>query len=590
MKRIKRIFALALACWLLLSVPVCAHAAEQAAWLPSGQSRDALGDAIESYVAEHEDTTAGMAVAVFDARQTIYQNWFGYANKETELPVNADTVMEWGSVTKLLVWVSVMQLWERGLLDLDADIRDYLPEGFLAKLRYDTPVTMLNLMNHNAGFEEIYFGMMTGMEDRILPLEVYLQEIQPQQIFEPGAVTAYSNWGVALAGYLVERISGMEFHAYVREHIFEPLGMTHSALNADLSDNPWVRQQWETLERYTDTGDRIDNCKHFIVMYPAGMCTSTLADFQAFAMALLDRESPLFADPGTYDEMMTPSSYFGDTGRGLNFHGIWAESYYSVPVIGHGGNTMGCSSQLLLDLENGIGMTVMTNQSGETVYCNQMPELVFGKYDGEPLDFSGYAAVARTCYRGPLKLQQVIGGLYHITPEWSKGAFTSISQSGELTKITTPGGGGDFLIKTVPQMVTMFLPPVLWAVFLVFSLGYFLVPPVMGLIGKLRGKFRTNPLKKWTMVSGIAQVIPLIPVVFAVMSLTGGNQWSLWLYRLTFAAFWGFAAAFCALAVYGLRRIRQEHIKNPTSIIMVISLMVSVFSILYWELGCFWRI
>lgn len=126
-----------------------------------------------------------------------------------------------------------MQLAEQGTIDLEADINTYLPEGFLHNRVYDTPVTMLNLMNHNAGFEESVIGMATGKEERILPLEEYLLEFQPEQVFEPGTVCAYSNWSTTLAAYVVERVSGVPYYEYVRTNIFEPLEMKDTSICAD---------------------------------------------------------------------------------------------------------------------------------------------------------------------------------------------------------------------------------------------------------------------------------------------------------------------------------------------------------------------
>ena len=112
---------------------------------------------------------------------------------------------------KLLVWVSVMQLYEQGKLELDRDISHYLPDGFLSNLSYDMPVTMLNLMNHNAGFQEVYADVMVTDADYIVSLEEALRKHKPAQIYKPGTVTAYSNWGVALAGFIVEQVSGVSF-------------------------------------------------------------------------------------------------------------------------------------------------------------------------------------------------------------------------------------------------------------------------------------------------------------------------------------------------------------------------------------------
>lgn len=123
--------------------------------LPSGTERSQIGQKIQDFVKEHEKTTAGMATAVFDKNGTIYKGNFGYVDKENKVKVDDDSVFEWASITKLTVWVSVMQLWEEGKIDLEADIRTYLPEGFLRNLRFDKPITMLDLMNHQAGFDEM---------------------------------------------------------------------------------------------------------------------------------------------------------------------------------------------------------------------------------------------------------------------------------------------------------------------------------------------------------------------------------------------------------------------------------------------------
>jgi Beta-lactamase class C and other penicillin binding proteins len=119
-QRIKRTFALVLA---LLCAVSCAAPA-----LAAGQ--EDAGAQIQAYVQEHEDTLAGMAVSIFNAESVEYENYFGYADRKAGVPVTEDTVFDWGSITKLTVWISVMQLWEQGKLDLAADICDYSPRVF----------------------------------------------------------------------------------------------------------------------------------------------------------------------------------------------------------------------------------------------------------------------------------------------------------------------------------------------------------------------------------------------------------------------------------------------------------------------------
>lgn len=126
---------------------------------PSGESSETIGPKIEAFFADREDKAVGMATSVFGPEGSYYRGFHGFADKENELAVSEETVFEWGSISKLLVWVSLMQLEERGLLDLKDDIRTYLPEGFFPALAYDTPITSLDLMHHTAGFEETIFGL-----------------------------------------------------------------------------------------------------------------------------------------------------------------------------------------------------------------------------------------------------------------------------------------------------------------------------------------------------------------------------------------------------------------------------------------------
>jgi len=201
------IFLLAILLISLIS-PLQSAQAQSTDVLPSGLPVSQLATAIEDHVQENQATTAGMAVGVFDGDEILYENYFGFANKAENLHVDADTVFEWGSVTKLITWVSVMQVWEQGLLDLNADIRTYLPDTLLSDLKYDEPITMIHLMNHTPGFEEVYKNIFANEADSSKNLETLLVGSEPRQIFPPGQFTAYSNWGATLAGYIVERVSG----------------------------------------------------------------------------------------------------------------------------------------------------------------------------------------------------------------------------------------------------------------------------------------------------------------------------------------------------------------------------------------------
>lgn len=365
----------------LVTSPVCSAKAARKK-LPSGLAYGDLPAAIEAYVSDHEKTTCGLNVIVYDRDETIYENSFGYANKESNLLSNANTVYEWGSISKLMVWVSVMQLYEEGKLDLKADIQNYLPEGFLTNLRFDKPITMIDLMNHQAGFQDTYF-IQTADIFELTSLEEALRTRQPKQVYAPGEHTAYSNWGAALAAYIVQRISGTDYVSYVHEHILEPLHMENTSIGPDYGDNQWVRDQRMKLKCYDSDGEPIGGAGfYYILLYPAGSAAGTVGDLAKFARALTPDEkhpSPLFKKQATLREMETPTGFYGSTDVEKNLHGLFA-SYYGIETLGHGGNTFGCSSMLQFDPVSGVGMVLMTNQAHETIYNDDMYELVYGKF------------------------------------------------------------------------------------------------------------------------------------------------------------------------------------------------------------------
>lgn len=410
---------------LMLTLVTCfAALAEKAT--PSGIAYDAIGEAIDTYIAERKAGLASCAVGVFDANGTLYTGYYGYSDIENGVPASDETVYEWGSNSKLIVWVSVMQLAERGLIDLEADIREYLPEGFLTKLRYpDEKITMLNLMAHNAGFQESYYENQEAGPDEVYDsLKEAVRACECCQAYHVGEYTAYSNWGTALAAFIVERVSGTDYVTYVHENIFAPLGMEHTAIDPRLADNDWVRERRLALQcygRYANPKDNQDYgpCLLGIQLFPAGAATGTLADFAAFGQALLAENCPLFESNATRDELFAPVTFYGDTGIAKNCHGFWTGEY-GVQTLGHGGNTGGCTANIEIDPASGLGIVVMVNEPGETAFCYGLPGLLFGdilsrpEYQGAPVpgerDLSGIWQMKRTIARGAYRACSYMGG------------------------------------------------------------------------------------------------------------------------------------------------------------------------------------
>ena len=381
-----------------LAAAICASAvllcgtavyAAEDKYTPSGTAYGEIGSTIEKWASDNPGDYVAFSAAVFDKDGIIYEGAFGSADRENGIAADEDTVYEWGSVSKLTVWVSVMQLYEQGRIDLNADVRTYLPDGFFHNLKYDNPITMLNLMNHDAGWGEGTWALQVDDAANVVPLGQALRETEPPQMYRPGEVCSYSNWGAALAGYIVECISGKSYADYVHENIFEPLEMEHTAVLPDHSDNPWVQNKRLELVSYNSfdgvTWNSNGNQLIYINLYPAGAVTGTISDMARFAQSFVRDDHPLFSKSETLDLLLSPSAYLGDTEFVTCCHGLWPEEYENAGLLGHSGGTNACASNLLFDPETGLGMVFMTSGGRDAV-----GELLFGG-PAAP-DFSKYAS------------------------------------------------------------------------------------------------------------------------------------------------------------------------------------------------------
>jgi CubicO group peptidase (beta-lactamase class C family) len=187
-----------------------------------------------------------------------------------------------GSISKLFTGIAVMQLVDQGKLDLDRDVNDYIdfaiptPQG-------GVPVTLRRLLAHRAGFEEHVRGLFSR-EREPTPLGRWLAENLPLRLFPGGDVEAYSNYGVALAGYIVERVSGEAYAAYLQRHILDPLGMRHSTFQQPLPDDlaPLMARGYRQSDKPPLA------LFETIAAAPAGGLSATADDMGRFIRALIN--------------------------------------------------------------------------------------------------------------------------------------------------------------------------------------------------------------------------------------------------------------------------------------------------------------
>jgi CubicO group peptidase (beta-lactamase class C family) len=307
------------------------------------------------------DDIAGAVIAVVKDGNVLFEKGYGYADVTKKTPVSAkETLFRPGSVSKLFTGTAVMQIVEEGKLDLDRDVNDYL--DFKIPARYAQPITLRNLLTHTAGFEDATKDLFSTTP---MSLGRYVETHIPARIFPPGTTGAYSNYGVALAGYVVQRVSGEPFDRYVANHIFDPLGMTHSTFTQPLPPSlaPLMSEGYALASGSPKPFE-------LIPASPAGGLSASGDDMARFMIAHLQDgryDTTQILRPETAQTMHSRQYAGGPelNGIGINF---FEESRNGHHIIGHGGDTGSFHSHLHLILDANVGFFISLNSAGRDAF------------------------------------------------------------------------------------------------------------------------------------------------------------------------------------------------------------------------------
>jgi len=367
----------------------------------------------------------GAVVTVVKDGQLLTARGFGYADREKRTPVDPDrTLFRPGSVSKLVTWTAVMQLVEQGKLDLDKDINTYL--DFKIPDYDGKPITLRQIMTHTAGFEEAIKNLIFSDPAHMQSLGDYLKRWTPKRVFAPGTTPAYSNWATALAGYMVERVSGESFDDYCDKHIFAPLGMTNSSMRQPLPA-ALAGQMASGYNPGKEAG------KFEIVgPAPAGSLSSTGTDMAKFMIANLDQGKGLLS-PETAAMMhdspldkVDPASLLPPLNR-MEL-GYFETNLNGREVIGHLGDTEFFHTSLHLLMKEGVGIYFSFNSGGREGIVQTLRWSLFQDFADRyfpattpaaaPIDektaaehaalMAGNWQVSRTAFSNPIAILQLI--------------------------------------------------------------------------------------------------------------------------------------------------------------------------------------
>jgi CubicO group peptidase (beta-lactamase class C family) len=314
---------------------------------------------------------AGATVAVVHDGEILTARGYGHADTGTgdggtstsPEPVDPDRhLFRAGSVSKLVTATAVMQLVQSGDVDLDADIQNYL--DFTLPRNYRGAITLRHLLTHTPGFEERIAGLI-GEEGTTPDLRESLVTDPPEQIYEPGTVPAYSNYGNALAGYIVERVSGMRFEDYVERNVLARAGMTSSTF-----EQPLPPPLQDRMSNGYDNASAPPAPFEIVSTPPAGALSAPATDMARFMLAQMGEpvgDAPLLDGP-TLDLMHRPAlgaDALGGLADGPRMTlGFFDESRGGHRILGHGGDTNYFHSHLQIYPEEHAGIFISLNSNG----------------------------------------------------------------------------------------------------------------------------------------------------------------------------------------------------------------------------------
>ena len=321
----------------------------------------------------------GLSIAIVSDNQLRWQSGYGMADLENSVPAKAVTVYRIASVTKPITAVAVMQLVEKGKLDLDAPIQKYVPT-FPTK---PWPITTRQLLGHLSGIRNYKQNEFPNQYDSTrfyssLTEALSIFKDDPLD-FEPGTKYSYTTFGYILLGTIIEGASGMSYVEYMRENVFKPAKMSHTQADNvyDIIPNrargyhPKVYGKFDGNLRNADLADTS-------YKMPAGGLVSTVEDLANFAVAV---QNGVLIKKETFEQMSTSQKTADGKatpyGLGWYIDGVGDRK----GLVWHGGVQAGVTSMLFILPRERFGLVILTNLEGggrlglETL-LNQISDIV----------------------------------------------------------------------------------------------------------------------------------------------------------------------------------------------------------------------
>ena len=338
---------------------------------------------------EHERAVKGIpaiSIALVDDQRMVWAAGFGWADSTAGVRADPGTVYRVGSVSKLFTDLAVMRLVQEGELDLDAPVSRYLPD-FRPENPFGGEITLRRLTSHLSGLT------------REPPVGNYFDDTEPSLaatvgsldstalVYAPGAHTKYSNAGIAVLGYVLEKTRGRSFYPYLRETLLEPMGLRSSAFE------PLPALQARMAKGYMWSYDGLffEAPAFQLGIGPAGSMYTTVEDLARFESTLFDggrtADGRAIVEPATLEQMWTPQEAAGaKIGFGIGFHIADLEGHR---LVGHDGAIYGFATTLSALPDDKLGVVVVATLDGANAVTDRIADaalrLMLAQRSGRPL-------------------------------------------------------------------------------------------------------------------------------------------------------------------------------------------------------------
>jgi CubicO group peptidase (beta-lactamase class C family) len=339
-----------------------------------------LADFVDGVMAQQIATreVAGAVVTVVYRGKVLFARGYGFADIDKGVAVDPQsTLFRPGSVSKMFTWAALLQQVELGRVSLDADVNTYL--DFEIPEFEGKPVRVRDLFAHTPGMSDVG-GITAPTLDKLVPYGEWIKTHIPKRVWPVGTEISYSNYGAALAGYIVERVSREPFADYVERHIFAPLGMHSTTFREPLP----ARLAPRMANGYVFKEGRfvVEPFELFSNIMPAGSGTSSAPDMTRFMMAMLGDGSlgkARILKPESVQLLMRDSFANAPDLPGMA-HGFFVVREAGPRLVGHGGNTGDFHSNMILAPEAGLGFFVSeTGGRGSYDGRTELTEALIGR-------------------------------------------------------------------------------------------------------------------------------------------------------------------------------------------------------------------